>query len=207
MLKIPQGFVVKSIQSGYLSAYVSSGSGEDRRYADVTIAAVNPDYCHVIVYGGCGNAGYKNGQRGEGGQAWMVYGRLTSATNLRISCTEDNWYGYMAVQWWVIEYARADTFSRTKTGGIKSIQTGYINSSGSSGQIDVTISSVVPANCVVLCESMSNKNTVLATSSDTYSYFVRGAVTSATNLRLYNGPGSTSENVFIGRWTVIEYDL
>lgn len=90
---IPLG-PVRSVQTGFKAADAapSSGSGEDARYYDVTIAAVtNTAKCLVFWFPGNQNSGI------------AVMPRLTSTTNLRLAAGSS---GVMTVQgrWYVVEF-------------------------------------------------------------------------------------------------------
>lgn len=90
---------IKSIQTGYASsAALSSGSGEDSKYLDVTISAVNAAKSVVMFEGGAGSSisastSYSNTNK-------CTY-RLTSSTNLRISNPSQS---AIAGRWQVVEY-------------------------------------------------------------------------------------------------------
>ncbi|MBR0568357.1 hypothetical protein J5J83_19725 [Azoarcus sp. L1K30] len=95
---------IKSVQTGIVSAAMSSGAGQDTKYLDVTISAVDPAKCIVRFVGGIGdaaqNAMYK---AGSGFSAYEAFCRLTSSTNLRIHL--DASYGtYVHGQWKVEEF-------------------------------------------------------------------------------------------------------
>ena len=93
---------------------------------------------------------------------------------------------------------------------IKSIQTGYVDSSGSassgSGEdtkyFDVTISSVTAANCVCFFFGAAAGSLSVAQQYATNAYIVSPKITSATNLRLSAGSGT----YIVGRWYVVEYN-
>ena len=81
---------LKSFQTGYVATTTaSSGSGEDTRFTDVTISAVVTAKAITAIYGN----GIYNGFGPRAGitptySAAIAMPRLTSTTNLRISC---NW--------------------------------------------------------------------------------------------------------------------
>lgn len=93
---------------------------------------------------------------------------------------------------------------------VKSIQTGYINTTASSGSAedekyyDVTISAVTVANC--FCEFVGSSASTTATTrnyekgTDPYQSIPTIRLTSTTNLRI-TGKGAAIG----GRWTVTEY--
>lgn len=100
---------VKSVQSGAVYGLASSaGSGNDTKYADITITAVDPGKCLVMFTGGFANgasvAVYRNGDTTS--FTLEVLYRLTSATNLRLhsalalSGTSNSFSG----TWQVIEF-------------------------------------------------------------------------------------------------------
>ena len=79
---------VKSIQTGFLNLpdWTGYGSGEDNAYYNVTLTAVDNTKCVVILdmvatnyYGPLSNPSTVN-------FSWLVTGRMTSTTNLRIGC-------------------------------------------------------------------------------------------------------------------------
>jgi hypothetical protein len=83
---IIQTSVIKSIQTGYVSAIGVSSTGEDTRYLDVTISSVDTSKCIVIIHP-VGN--------------YMDTGRLTSATNLRLTGSAST---TVRGRWYVIEF-------------------------------------------------------------------------------------------------------
>lgn len=74
--------VIQSIQTGRASGGLSTGTGEDSAFINVTISSVNTAKCVVLIDGVSWNqTGYL-----PYSPATMAYSaRLTSATNLRIS--------------------------------------------------------------------------------------------------------------------------
>lgn len=98
---------VKSVQTGYTSgASLSSGSGEDTRYRDITISAVaDITKCVVSFVGGGGPsdtaAAYKTDDS-SASYSYLIFPRLTSTTNLRLSSAiaVTNLLG----RWTVVEY-------------------------------------------------------------------------------------------------------
>lgn len=85
--------IVKSIQTGYLNAVGTGGSGEDVRYTDVSISAVGSmSKCVVSV---------TPGRIGVSGTDTTLTARLTSASSVRVS----NSSGASQIgRWWVVEY-------------------------------------------------------------------------------------------------------
>ena len=95
------GTVIQSIQTGYASTgSANSGSGEDGRFLDVTISAVVAAKSVVILYGLAGSSG---GSTITSGSSNVVSGRLTSATNLRLSAAGGAFSNIYA-RWTVVEY-------------------------------------------------------------------------------------------------------
>lgn len=105
------------VQTGYVAAVaLSTGSGEDLRYTDVPVTAVSDwqTRCDVRFDGGAitGSSGIEAFSRdgiSAGVDAMVCTVRLTSATNLRISCPQDTptatrIYG----RWTVLDYAAAN---------------------------------------------------------------------------------------------------
>jgi len=78
---------IASIQTGYVSSSTGSGSGEDTRYADVTISAVDTSKSVVIVHPQLGD--------------YPASGRLTSSTNLRLGVNTTGWRN---ARWYVVEF-------------------------------------------------------------------------------------------------------
>jgi hypothetical protein len=82
---------LKSFQTGYVVANTaSSGSGEDTRFTNVTISSVSTTKAIPAAYG----SGVRNIYNGIatytiGGVNAILLPRLTSGTNLRISCNYD----------------------------------------------------------------------------------------------------------------------
>lgn len=101
-------------------------------------------------------------------------------------------------------------------GGVRSIQTGYINSTrdgGSSGEVtsykDVTITAVTDTDkCIALFDGAFYESNIgffgsSSTSVDTMA-LATAQLTSTTNLRIGSAFSSAAYN-FVGRWYVIEY--
>jgi len=78
---------IASVQTGYVSSNTGSGSGEDTRYADVTISSVDTSKSVVIVHNQYGDS--------------LVSGRLTSSTNLRLAVNISSW---RSCRWYVVEF-------------------------------------------------------------------------------------------------------
>jgi len=76
---------LKSFQTGYLSASLSSSSGEDATYYDVTLSAVTTAKTITGFQGAGGgnNYGFYSGYGGEA--AAVITTRMTSTTNLRMA--------------------------------------------------------------------------------------------------------------------------
>lgn len=92
---IIQTTVINSNQTGYINTAVSSGSGEDYKYIDVTISAVTIAKCIINVMGGNNNGG-----------GVLLLARLTSTTNLRISAPSSTAPApvNIIVRWNVVEF-------------------------------------------------------------------------------------------------------
>lgn len=102
------------VQTNYVAATsLTTGTGEDLRFTDVTITAVSDwqNRC-VVQFDGGASAGsssieaFSRDGISAGVDAMVCTARLTSSTNLRISCpqdlpTADRIYG----RWTVIDYA------------------------------------------------------------------------------------------------------
>lgn len=99
------GSVIQSIQTGYVSSpSVTSGSGEDGIYVDVTISSVDTAKTVVLaVEGGAGTNVTVAAAKSGGGTAYDVTARLTSSTNLRISCVSSSQTA-ISGRWTVVEY-------------------------------------------------------------------------------------------------------
>lgn len=96
------GANVKSIQTGYVSTTsISSGSGQDTKYVDVTISSVNTAKCLLLFDGGFGLSLDATQQRFAG---WLATPRLTSATNLRLALNYNGSPTNLAGQWQVVEF-------------------------------------------------------------------------------------------------------
>ena len=97
------GLSIKSVQSGYTSATVAEGvaNTEDDGYINIAIASVNTSKSVVFVNGGCGGS---VSQSVTYGSAKIIMGRLTSATNLRVSCPSAIGTDRITVRWYVAEF-------------------------------------------------------------------------------------------------------
>lgn len=99
---------VKSVQTGYTSGTgLSSGSGEDTRYRDITISAVaDITKCAVSFVGSGGNSAAESTQISNiGSSIFWVSARLTSTTNLRVAMSSNpGGTPYIAGRWAVVEY-------------------------------------------------------------------------------------------------------
>lgn len=98
------GASLKSIQQGYVSTTsLSSGSGEDTEYVDITISSVNTAKSIIFFEGGfsdtVANTTFTSG--GTGVQAPTR--RLTSSTNLRLA-VPNAFSSACAGRWTVVEY-------------------------------------------------------------------------------------------------------
>lgn len=100
------GSVIKSIQTGYVSSSsLSTGTGEDLRYLDVTISAVTTAKSFVMFVGGAAaSIAYAVKEYGDGIKIAKVTLRLTSSTNLRISIPSHDGESLVAGRWTVVEY-------------------------------------------------------------------------------------------------------
>ncbi|MBI2882525.1 MAG: hypothetical protein HYY11_01225, partial [Candidatus Methylomirabilis oxyfera] len=84
--------VIASIQTGFLSGAPSSGTGEDARYLDVTIAAVNTAKSVVLLNG-----------EGNGNSYVALTGRLLNSTTLRVA--DSTVITGLNCRWTVVEFA------------------------------------------------------------------------------------------------------
>lgn len=101
------GSVVASLQTGYVGTNtVSTSTGEDLRFVDVTISAVsNVNKCFINFMGVSAQGGAASGNyyppSGANGTA-AITARLTSTTNLRLSCAVA--MTGISGRWLVLEY-------------------------------------------------------------------------------------------------------
>lgn len=84
------GGSIKSIQTGYSVITKTTGTGEDTSYGDVTISAVTtaksvPNFYGILSNTGVTEAQYSFDGGGSGFIAGLIFPRLTSTTNLRLS--------------------------------------------------------------------------------------------------------------------------
>jgi hypothetical protein len=95
---------MKSIQTGYASTdSAANGTSPDDRYFDVTIAAVaDVNKCFIQVYGAFGGSASSASLYTSSGSGFIVP-RLTSATNLRLSCANAG-AGFLRARWFVMEF-------------------------------------------------------------------------------------------------------
>lgn len=96
---------VESIQEGYIDVTsLSTGSGEDTRYKDVTISAVDTTKCVCRFIGSMANSSAKARYYNSGAYSYQAIptAKLTSSTNLRIGCSTTD--TYIAGRWVVVEY-------------------------------------------------------------------------------------------------------
>ena len=90
---IIQTSIIASIQTGYVSAAGTAGTGEDAKYVDITITAVaSVSKCVVLI----------NGSLPAGYQATSCTARLTSTTNVRVSVPDGT--ASPRGRWTVIEF-------------------------------------------------------------------------------------------------------
>jgi hypothetical protein len=80
---------LKSFQTGYITASSTAGSGEDQTYTDVTISSSSTSKSIPGFYGaginGNFTVAYYALDTGGGYNSFIVFPRLTSSTNLRLS--------------------------------------------------------------------------------------------------------------------------
>ena len=96
---------VQSVQEGYIDVTsLSTGSGEDTRYKDITISAVDTAKCVCRFVGtmasSSANARYYNYNMAPAQH--IPTAKLTSTINLRIGCSTTD--AYIAGRWVVVEY-------------------------------------------------------------------------------------------------------
>jgi len=83
---------INSVQTGYVNAAGTAGAGEDTRFIDTTITAVNTAKSIVIVQP-AGSTG--------AGSPYGFTGRLTSTTNVRVSSVIA---ASVQARWYVVEF-------------------------------------------------------------------------------------------------------
>lgn len=94
---------IKSIQTGYVNTgTVSTGTGEETRYLDVTISAVNPAKAVIEFIGGSGNNA-SNSMNYNGANSFKCTTRFVNATTLRIM-TLNTATTTIVGRWTVVEY-------------------------------------------------------------------------------------------------------
>ena len=100
---------IASIQEGYvgITTGLSSGSGQDLFYYDVTISAVDTAKAVATVVGSFAFSANAEGAYFTTSASGTVipYARLTSSTNLRISTGNPNGSPRLKCAWTVVEYA------------------------------------------------------------------------------------------------------
>lgn len=95
---------IKSIQSGYVSTTsLSSGSGEDTEYVDITISSVNTAKAVITFAGGFSDSVANTTFRSGGTAVQEPTRRLTSPTNLRLA-VPNTFASACAGRWTVMEY-------------------------------------------------------------------------------------------------------
>lgn len=78
---------LKSFQTGYVNTTMSSSSGEDAKYLDVSVSSVSTTKT-ICSFDGSGNSydvGYGMGYSVGGQNFQIISSRMTSATNLRLA--------------------------------------------------------------------------------------------------------------------------
>jgi hypothetical protein len=99
------GLSVASYQTGFVSSATSTDSGEDLRYVDITISAIDVTKTLVMIQGGAAETDLTARRKATAGTAsvatYELTGRLTSPTNLRISAPSG---AVIAGRWQVLEY-------------------------------------------------------------------------------------------------------
>ena len=91
------GVGIRSIQNGFVNAGPTSGSAgsEDATYIDTAITPVDQSKSIVFVQSGV-----------SGGTTDLnLTARLTSASNVRLSCMRSSGYGFLAGRFTVVEFA------------------------------------------------------------------------------------------------------
>jgi len=94
---------LKSFQTGYVSTTtLTTGTGEDVRYVDVTVSSVDTTKCFAVFEGGFSSSTNNSMVKSGGNTAFDATVRLTSSTNLRISTN----YADAAVvgRWKILEF-------------------------------------------------------------------------------------------------------
>ena len=94
---------IKSIQTGLVDATATSGSGQDAYFVDITISPVVQAKSQVFVTGSSAPQAFYGGVIFSSSYVgWFLFGRLTSATNLRIYTPNNG--QYFECSWTVVEY-------------------------------------------------------------------------------------------------------
>jgi len=98
---------IKSIQEGVLVGATNlSGSGEDKKYHDITISAVDTSKSIAFFEGSTSSTLYPGLYYGNSTYAiGVVQARLTSSTNLRLSTASGSNMTTITGRWKVVEYA------------------------------------------------------------------------------------------------------
>jgi len=108
-VNVQTGYVSSSASVGSGSTVISTGSGEDAKYVDVTITAVSAvANCSVEFVGGATDGGTSTGATAEylgtsSSVAIKTTARLTSTTNLRIA-TSLTTAGFISGRWQVTDH-------------------------------------------------------------------------------------------------------
>lgn len=95
---------IKSIQSGWVNTgSLSTGTGEEGRYVDITIAAVNAAKA-IICFQGAGSDGLVvNATVYSDGNTTFVTKRLVNSTTLRLMIATTG-ADFLVGRWSVVEY-------------------------------------------------------------------------------------------------------
>ena len=81
---------IKSIQTGYIDAEVNAGSGEDRKYVDITVSSVNTSKTIVFI-------------QPHTTDGRMYSGRMYSSNRLRVA-TRDSTPSRIYCRWYIVEF-------------------------------------------------------------------------------------------------------
>jgi hypothetical protein len=99
---------IKSIQSGYIAGASTGGStstaDQDSRTWDVTVSSVDVNKVIILVDGSSSGSAGGAGRISGSTDSFAVLGRMTSATNLRLSSTQANGSN-IAARWQLVEFA------------------------------------------------------------------------------------------------------
>lgn len=97
---------LKSYQTGYVSSGVTNGTGEDSRFFDVTVSSVNTSKT-ITSFDGSGTGGGGNDAMSyfssTAAQIFIFAGRMTSATNLRLSTSTGFAVNNLRGRWQIAE--------------------------------------------------------------------------------------------------------